>query len=113
MEGVSVIPDVKYSSHTLKVEWKPIDEQGVTYTVVYSTKAGGLNKPPEEPVMSTINKTSTILNNLEEGTHYYIWVKAISARGSGLWSNRTIGATCELHCIVKCTLAWYSNYDQC
>ena len=101
MEGVSVIPDVKYSYNTLKVEWKPIDEQGVTYTVVYSTKAGGLNKPPEEPVMNTINKTSTILNNLEEGTHYYIWVKAISARGSGLWSNRTIGATCELQCIVN------------
>ena len=96
---MSVIPDVKYSSHTLKVEWKPIDEQGVTYTVVYSTKAGDVNKPPEDSLkMNTVNnERSTILTNLEEGTRYYIWVKAKSTRGESPWSDRMIGATCKLH----------------
>ena len=100
MEGVSVIPDAKYSSHTLKVEWKPIDEQDVKYTVVCSTKAGDVSKPPKESLkMNTVNnETSTILTNLEEGTRYYIWVKAESTEGrAGPWSDRTIGAICKLH----------------
>ena len=110
---MSVIPDVKYSSNTLKVEWKPIDEQDVKYTVVWSTKAGDVNKPPEETEMNVVNETSmtnmgstkawdvrkppTILTNLEEGTRYYIWVKAKSTRGESPWSDRMIGATCKLH----------------
>ncbi len=99
MEDVSVIPGAKYSSHTLKVEWKPIDEQDVKYTVVCSTKAGDVGKLPEESLkMNTVNETSTILTNLEEGTRYYIWVKAESTEGrAGPWSDRTIGATCKLH----------------
>ena len=99
VEGVSVIPDVKYSSHTLKVEWKPIDEQDVKYTVVCSTKAGDVRKPPKDSLkINTVNnETSTILTDLEEGTRYYIWVKAKSTRGESPWSDRTIGATCKLH----------------
>ena len=100
VEGVSVIPDAKYSSHTLKVEWKPIDEQDVKYTVVCSTNAGDVSNLPEESLkMNTVNnETSTIMTNLEEGTRYYIWVKAESTEGrAGPWSDRTIGAICKLH----------------
>ena len=96
---MSVIPDVEYSSNTLKVEWKPIDEQDVEYTVVWSTKAGDINKPPEDSLtMETVNnERCTILTELKEGTHYYIWVKAKSTRGESPWSDRMIGATCKLH----------------
>ena len=96
---MSVIPDVKYSSHTLKVEWKSIVEQDVEYTVVCSTKAGDVRKQPKDSLkMRTVkNETSTILTDLEEGTRYYIWVTAKSTRGESPWSDRTIGATCELH----------------
>ena len=98
VEDVSVIPDEKYSSHILKVKWKPIDEQDVNYTVVCSTKTGDVSKLPELKIKTVNNETSTILTNLEEGTHYYIWVKAESTEGrEGPWSDRTIGATCKLH----------------
>ena len=129
MEGVKVILDVKYSYKTLEVEWKPIDEQDVEYTVECSTTAGDVNKPPEQPEMNVVNETSTIqtnmcstkagdvrkppkdslkrktvnnerstiLTDLEEGTRYYIWVKAKSTRGESPWSDRMIGATCKLH----------------
>ena len=82
------------------MEWKPIDEQDVKYTVVCSTNAGDVSKPPEESLeMNTDNnETSIILTNLEEGTRYYIWVKAESTQGrAGPWSDRTIGAICKLH----------------
>ena len=94
--GVHVFPSVENASPTLTVMWRALASGAVTYTVKYSTRPGEVNTPPERALeMTGISGTSTILNALERGTTYYIWVVGVSEGREGPHSDRTSGVTYE------------------
>ena len=84
---------------TLLISWNAVPSGGgalITYTVRYSISSGTTTEPPSGASNKTgIIGTSTILNGLEQGTMYYIWVAAVSSDGQGPYSTRVSETTYE------------------
>ena len=78
----------------LTVSWTAVPGSGITYTVWYSTSSGSTTEPPSgASTVTGITGTSTTLNELEQGTRYFIWVAANSSDGQGSYSTRVSQTT--------------------
>ena len=79
----------------MTVSWTAVsDESGITYTVWYSTSSDTETEPSTEASsVKGITGISTTLNELKQGTEYYIWVAAVSSGGQGSHSTRVSETT--------------------
>jgi hypothetical protein len=79
-------PTVAPGDRQLTVTWTAVVGAD-TYEVYYSGSA----TPPSSAQQSNISSTSTTITNLNNGTTYYVWIKAKNAMGTSDYSERASG----------------------
>ena len=86
MTGVSLLKAERSGSAALRVTWTPPQSDVPTsqYQVEYR-RSGTTSGSSAAPVSGST--TSTYLEELVAGTEYQVQVRAVSAIGSGMWSE--------------------------
>jgi hypothetical protein len=87
---------------TITAVWTAVPK-AVQYKVYYSASAA----PPAEPA-KTVTGTSAEITGLTNGETYYVWVKAVNAKGE---SELSVPASCAPAQTVN-TLTWSGNWTR-